>query len=799
MPQPLQTVEDLGKLVKKKYPVYNQLSDVDLGRRVRAKYPAYNQFLNMPDTYFKNEAILRQREAKQPQDTGSVAGQLLEDVMAIPGSVVQAFKDPKGTAKALLGAQKQEYEKAREAYSQGGLGNYSEAFGHGLAAALPIVGPAAAQAGEEFGSGQTNKGIAHTIELLGPEATKAVPIRPLMKAQRVAPELERALTNTERAGVDLNLGQRLRNPRLESMARSLQRFPGSEEAATDFALTQQEQLAGRGRELAARASPVQATDIEAGRGLRTRLDQRISRLKTAARYYYGSVERDAEAAKKTIQTGTKTVPGANPLATNTPAGMAQTVPVHTVFEAPVDLAPMRKGLQPLYEDLKRSMPEARRQNSPAFRALEELVTGKDQYMNAMDFDRSLGAIKALARGGGDVVTPAQRTAMAVVGEGEKTLAATLKNISPTAQARLARARQLWRSYHETAEFLGDLGEEPATVYQGLTVGKNRVFDQLTQLKRIAPQEIRTIGRTYLEGLMKKATEEGGFKRAEGVLADWKGMGLDTKKLLFGDKLTEDLNDFFLAAKRLVPAEGSATAGRGFSALPLGYLGEFLTGLISGHGLGGAALAAGSYYMAEHVGPSLVAKMLFSPGGARLMTRALTLPAGPVLRQTLRALSARAMKLESEEEQGGGASATTGPQAMAPPKGWRPEWSQMMADVSGKIGVPLSLLQTVAEREGSGHFASPTTVRSRAGAIGLMQITPATGRAYGYSPKDLENPHKNIYAAARLLKDLKAKYGDRTDLILAAYNAGEGALQRAGYDISRLPFETQQYVRRGLAR
>ena len=48
MPQQ-QTIEDLGKLVKSKYPdAYGQLPDIEVGRKVKAKYPQYSQFADMP-------------------------------------------------------------------------------------------------------------------------------------------------------------------------------------------------------------------------------------------------------------------------------------------------------------------------------------------------------------------------------------------------------------------------------------------------------------------------------------------------------------------------------------------------------------------------------------------------------------------------------------------------------------------------------------------------------------------------------------------------------------------------------
>jgi soluble lytic murein transglycosylase-like protein len=80
--------------------------------------------------------------------------------------------------------------------------------------------------------------------------------------------------------------------------------------------------------------------------------------------------------------------------------------------------------------------------------------------------------------------------------------------------------------------------------------------------------------------------------------------------------------------------------------------------------------------------------------------------------------------------------------------------------------------------------------SKRGAIGLMQLRPETARRYGVS--DIYDPGENIRAGARYLSDLMALFGSNTELALAAYNAGEGAVARYGGHIP--PFkETLAYV------
>jgi soluble lytic murein transglycosylase-like protein len=84
--------------------------------------------------------------------------------------------------------------------------------------------------------------------------------------------------------------------------------------------------------------------------------------------------------------------------------------------------------------------------------------------------------------------------------------------------------------------------------------------------------------------------------------------------------------------------------------------------------------------------------------------------------------------------------------------------------------------------------------SRAGARGIMQLMPDTARQYGV--RDVFDPAQNIRAGAALLADLKARYRNDLKLVLAAYNAGAGAVDRHGQRVP--PFEeTMIYVPRVL--
>ncbi|ASL46603.1 Soluble lytic murein transglycosylase [Burkholderia sp. AD24] len=103
----------------------------------------------------------------------------------------------------------------------------------------------------------------------------------------------------------------------------------------------------------------------------------------------------------------------------------------------------------------------------------------------------------------------------------------------------------------------------------------------------------------------------------------------------------------------------------------------------------------------------------------------------------------------------------------------------------------ALLMAVIDVESGGN---PQAVSPK-GATGLMQLMPATGARLGAS--DLFDPRQNIAAGARYLKALIGQFGN-LPLALAAYNAGEGAVQKYGGQMP--PYvETMNYVPRVVAR
>ncbi len=117
------------------------------------------------------------------------------------------------------------------------------------------------------------------------------------------------------------------------------------------------------------------------------------------------------------------------------------------------------------------------------------------------------------------------------------------------------------------------------------------------------------------------------------------------------------------------------------------------------------------------------------------------------------------------------------------------YDPIITRVATEQGVDVKLVRAVIEVES----AYQERARSPKGAMGLMQLMPTTARQYALA--DPYDPAANIEAGIRHLKALLARFPLR--LALAAYNAGEAAVERFG-GIPPYP-ETRDYVRRVLQR
>ncbi|MGB8951087.1 MAG: lytic transglycosylase domain-containing protein [Candidatus Aminicenantales bacterium] len=121
---------------------------------------------------------------------------------------------------------------------------------------------------------------------------------------------------------------------------------------------------------------------------------------------------------------------------------------------------------------------------------------------------------------------------------------------------------------------------------------------------------------------------------------------------------------------------------------------------------------------------------------------------------------------------------------------RKEYDPLVRNIAEKHGVDVDLVHSVISAE-SGYNRYAVSPK---GALGLMQLMPETAEDYGV--RDLFDPGQNIEGGVKYLKDLIQLFNHKTELALAAYNAGHKAVKKHG-KVPPYP-ETKAFIKRVMA-
>lgn len=150
--------EEFAQQIKAKYPVYTDVPNDELVDRMLEKYPVYQSRV----APFKSEG----KASESPSWERFIEGVWSNiNPVAMAKGAFQMARHPLDTGTAMLSAQGDQLKKARELYDEG---RTTEAMGHAMAGLLPLIGPAAAHAGERIASGDIAGGVGEGVGLVAP-------------------------------------------------------------------------------------------------------------------------------------------------------------------------------------------------------------------------------------------------------------------------------------------------------------------------------------------------------------------------------------------------------------------------------------------------------------------------------------------------------------------------------------------------------------------------------------------------------------------------------------------------------
>ena len=377
-----------------------------------------------------------------------------------------------------------------------------------------------------------------------------------------------------------------------------------------------------------RAMPGRMADsVEAGQGVEAGVRGHITDLKKDADAAYDTVREKAAAARREMQVGTTTEKSSviNP---TTGKPFETTTPVMQTVEFPTRMEPIRNSLKPYYDELTGRLPQTVRDASPGYAALKALVEGEDVYVDALKVDRDLSVVKGfLRRYGTGLKDKSGRYAAAVVNELEGGITRSIGGESPEALDALRAGRAAVTKYHAADELLSRLlpkNASPSVIYDRLTQSSGRLLPDLQELNRIAPGEVQTVAKTYMQGLVNDMTRNGRLENLKTSVNKLRALQPEVRNILFGARQAERVDNFLQGLSDI----GADTNPSGTGKWRM-IMGALETAAFAGHSMlmgnlenVGADVGMAAVTMA---GARTFAALLTSERGIRLLTQAVRLP------------------------------------------------------------------------------------------------------------------------------------------------------------------------------
>lgn len=498
--------------------------------------------------------------------------------------------------------------------------------------------------------------------VVAPLLPDEVPLGPKLDSS-ITPEMKTAVAYADANNIPIDAATRTGSRAVANVQKVVQEQPGGAGVAQAAYQERQAAMQKVGAGIADSISsppsgnpstpppiPSTQTPETAGASVVSELDALRSSQSAQASGHYSKlagIENDPINTKK-IQTGTKTEPilspDGKPLLGANGTAISKVTPIMQDVALPVDMTTAKTQLKPLYDRLLKEMPVSQQQGSRGLTAIKNIIEG-DDTVPASIAESNLGAIKAIQR---ENVTPKSKfLATQAINSMTPVVESAVKAAGPEALDALQQGRALTKAKYATQETMDNLNtEEPVRLFNQLTTNADQNINLLRDVATKAPKSVPAVGRAYIEGLLDSATNAPGAAGGPAkAFADWNKLGDQTKSVLFQPQQVSDIDNFLRLAKKSSenpnPSGSAGVAWTGahvLNALEGGRL------ILTGHPVvGGGMLATQVGYM---LGTRAIAKLLFTPGGAKALANGLKVPIADKIGATLAA--SRILKMAGKD-------------------------------------------------------------------------------------------------------------------------------------------------------
>lgn len=517
--------------------------------------PAATEDYLPPETSWMDSATNFVKNFAHNVDPRPALEALYDVQKGILGGDLDALTRTTDRAKALGGAQLEQFKKAKRDYD---AGRYSEAIGHTMAGALPLLGPAAATAGEQIGTGDVAGGMGGAAGLLTPfgakygvEAARTGSLLPtpakVAALKPAALPVTRGTQPTHQADVAANdFAIQEGIPRDAATATGSQLIATLQKATGDsiggagtaerFKAGQQARLATVGEQLAAKANTQPGgqpgrpmTQQTAGEGALAAVDGHVAAETATADAAYSRLRKIEEA---------------KPIPVNLSAEKPALEQLYRTMAIGGDIAPIqgKKGA--------------------VVRALARILEGPD-VAGISEVDSALSDLKSLARDAAD--TPGAAAANQAVAAVHRAVMNAAAKAGPDAVKALNEGRAATtRKYAavEVRDFLAGNTNEPVQAFRRVVERDDSNIRRVEKLAALIPEEMPNIGRAFLDDAMATAKSDRGFQHAAKLAANWEKLGPETKKLMFRNPgHVAALDNFFRVAEKMTENVNPSGSGK----------------------------------------------------------------------------------------------------------------------------------------------------------------------------------------------------------------------------------------------